>query len=77
MNNKTSSSGMGFFGVLGTIFIVLKLLKVIDWPWLWVLSPFWIGLIISIVVFTIVFIVIYYEDKKYSKKYQKNNKKKG
>ena len=24
------------------IFIVLKLVGVIDWPWLWVLSPFWI-----------------------------------
>jgi hypothetical protein len=30
---------MGFFSVLGLIFITLKLLGVIDWAWLWVLAP--------------------------------------
>lgn len=28
---------------LGLIFIVLKLVGVIDWAWIWVLCPFWIG----------------------------------
>lgn len=32
------------FGVLGLIFITLKLTNFIDWSWLWVLSPFWIPL---------------------------------
>ncbi len=31
-------------GVLGIVFIVLKLCGVIDWSWWWVLAPFWIGL---------------------------------
>ena len=34
---------------LGLIFIVLKLLVVITWSWLWVLSPFWIPFVIGII----------------------------
>ena len=41
-NSSTSSSGIGLVGVLGIVFIVLKLAGVVDWSWLWVLSPFWI-----------------------------------
>ena len=41
--------GGNLFTTLGLIFIVLKLLDVITWSWLWVLSPFWIPLIIGIV----------------------------
>lgn len=46
MSNKssTSSSGIGFTGLLTITFIVLKLCNVITWPWLWVLSPAWIPL---------------------------------
>lgn len=36
---------------LGITFIVLKLCKVINWPWLWVLSPFWIPWAIVIAAF--------------------------
>lgn len=44
--------GGELFTTLGLIFIVLKLLGVITWSWLWVLSPFWIpfiGVILSII----------------------------
>lgn len=34
--------------ILGAIFITLKLCGKIAWSWVWVLSPFWIGAIISI-----------------------------
>lgn len=36
------------FGVLGLIFITLKLTNFIDWSWLWVLSPFWIPLTLGL-----------------------------
>lgn len=36
-----SSSGIGFFGMLGILFIGLKLAHVIDWSWWWVLTPLW------------------------------------
>ena len=42
------SSGIGFRGLLTIVFIVLKLLKVINWSWLWVLAPIWIPIIITI-----------------------------
>ena len=33
-------------GILLIIFIVLKLVGVIAWSWLWVLSPLWIGVLL-------------------------------
>lgn len=33
---------LGCVSTLGIVFIILKLLNVINWSWLWVLSPFWI-----------------------------------
>lgn len=44
-NNNRSSGGIGFVGVLTIVFIVLKLINVINWSWLWVLSPLWISAI--------------------------------
>lgn len=35
--------GVGFGGLLAILFIGLKLDHVIDWEWVWVLSPLWIG----------------------------------
>ena len=51
-NNSTSSAsgGIGFGGVLTIVFIVLKLVGVINWSWLWVLSPIWISIAIWLVV---------------------------
>lgn len=34
---------IGFASLLTLLFIGLKLGKVIDWSWLWVLSPTWIS----------------------------------
>lgn len=48
--NSGGSGGLGFFSVLQIVFIVLKLCKIIDWPWVWVLSPMWISAIIVFVV---------------------------
>lgn len=35
--------------ILGLLFITLKLTNHIDWSWWWVLSPFWISLILTVV----------------------------
>ena len=53
-NERISISLGGLPGLLGLIFIVLKLCKVIDWSWLWVLSPFWIGLALGLICVVIV-----------------------
>ena len=54
MSDNRSSGGMSFVGVLTLIFIVLKLVGVIKWSWIAVLSPLWIALIIDIIIIIIV-----------------------
>jgi hypothetical protein len=51
--SSSSSSGVGFAGLLTVLFIGLKLGKVIDWPWIWVLSPLWISAAIALLVLLI------------------------
>ena len=59
---NSSSSGIGFCGLLTIAFIVLKLTKHIDWSWWWVISPLLISTAIGLIL-AIVFIWI--EEKKY------------
>ena len=40
-NSNSGSGGIGFFGLLTIVFIVLKLTKIIDWSWWWVTAPAW------------------------------------
>lgn len=37
--NQAASGGIGFFGLLGIVFITLKLCNVINWSWWLVLLP--------------------------------------
>lgn len=55
--NKTVNRGIGTSTLLGIIFIILKISGVIDWEWLWVLSPFWIPISIFVVVLLVIFII--------------------
>ncbi len=55
--NNNTSGGIGFFGLLTIVFIVLKLTKVINWSWWWVLSPIWIWIILIIIIFIIILIM--------------------
>lgn len=64
---EKESGGIGFVGVLQITFIVLKLCKVIDWSWWWVLSPIWISTALTILIVLIGIIVIYVRDKRWSK----------
>lgn len=41
---------VGFLGLLTIVFVALKLTGVVNWSWLWVLSPLWIGAIIWLIV---------------------------
>lgn len=58
MKANYNSNGIGFVGALTIAFIVLKLMKIIDWSWWWVLSPLWISTLVVIVVIAVVFLVI-------------------
>ena len=54
-NNSNSRTGIGFTGLLQLLFIALKLVGVINWSWLWVLSPTWISLVIVVICLIIMF----------------------
>lgn len=45
-NSETTSSGIGFTGLLTIVFIALKLTGYINWSWWWVLSPLWLPWVI-------------------------------
>lgn len=47
-------TGLNLGDVLLVVFIILKLCKVINWSWFWVLSPLWISLIIYIILVIII-----------------------
>lgn len=55
-NNSSSSAsgGIGVTGLLGVAFVILKLCGVIDWSWLWVLSPFWISAAVGIIILLVI-----------------------
>ena len=52
-NNSSSGGGIGFFGLLGILFIGLKLGGVIDWSWWWVLLPLYGGIVIAVLILLI------------------------
>lgn len=56
MDKKATRGGMGFLSTLTLIFVVLKLLGLIDWPWLWVLSPIWIFVLLIAAVFGVILV---------------------
>lgn len=44
---------MSFPGVLFVVFLVLKLIHVIDWSWWWITAPLWAGLALFAVMFVV------------------------
>lgn len=56
MDQRVKRGGMGTLSVLTLILIVLKLTGLIDWSWVWVLSPVWIPGLFFAVVFAIILI---------------------
>ena len=61
---KAKSGGIGLSGILGIVFIVLKLCGVIDWNWVWVLAPFWIPLALGLLILIVTLTITAIGDKK-------------
>ena len=65
--SSSSSSGIGFFGLLGVLFIGLKLTGYIDWSWWWVTAPLWgpvaFALAIAIAITPIALGVVYFRNR--------------
>ena len=64
MEKNTGSSGLGLSSVLTIIFIVLKLVDVIDWSWWWVFSPTLISIGLTVIIFVGLCIYAAHEDEK-------------
>ena len=56
---SSSGGGIGFCGLLTIVFIVLKLIGVINWSWFWVLSPAIFGTALVLVFFLVGLIVVW------------------
>lgn len=53
---KASNGGVGIFGTVGIVFIVLKLAGVVDWPWWVVLCPLWVPLALLLLLIMVVLV---------------------
>ena len=56
-NNNSSSSGIGFTGLLTILFIGLKLTGYIDWSWWWVVSPLWISALLFVGILVVMLVI--------------------
>jgi hypothetical protein len=66
-SSSSSSASISTAGLLGVLFVGLKLTGFIHWPWLWVLAPFWIPIAIILAIFGMVgigFVIAYFLDNK-------------
>lgn len=54
-SSSSSSSGIGFGGLLQVAFIVLKLMGYINWSWLWVFFPTWGGILLIVLISLLVY----------------------
>jgi hypothetical protein len=57
MSGNASSGGIGVIGLLGVVFVTLKLTGHIDWSWWLVTLPFWGGIALGAIALVIAFIV--------------------
>jgi len=56
-SSSSSSGGIGFTGLLTVLFIGLTLTGYINWPWIWVLSPIWISILLTLTILAIILII--------------------
>ena len=56
-SDQTSSAagGIGVVGLLGVLFVGLKLTGIIDWSWWWVTAPFWGGFALLLGILVLIF----------------------
>lgn len=58
-NQEVTINGIGFVGLLQIVFIILKLCKIINWGWFFVLLPAIAYVVLGIFMFLIAFVVAY------------------
>lgn len=56
---KIKIHNSSFLTLLTLLFITLKLLKVINWSWFWVLCPLWVNFLLVILASIVVYYICY------------------
>lgn len=59
-DTEIKTVGFGFLDALGILFIALKLLDKIAWPWVWVLAPVWIQLALFAIALAVILIAAFF-----------------
>lgn len=65
-SSSSTSSGIGFCGLLTIVFVIFKLLGKITWSWWWVFAPIWIpGIIVGgiLLIIGIVALIVWIKEK--------------
>lgn len=52
-----NGGGLGFFGLLGILFIGLRLANVIDWPWWIVLLPVYGPILLAVAIVAVIWML--------------------
>lgn len=73
-NSNNRSSGLGLGSVLTIVFIVLKVTKVIDWSWWWVLSPLWISFLLRLFIIGIYILIDIFSEKSCYRRYRRHER---
>ena len=65
-NNRgtTAGGGLNILGVVEIVFIILKLLGIINWSWWIVLIPLWIDLGITLLIILVIIVAIIMDNKR-------------
>ena len=63
-NKEVKTVGLGFADALALLFIALKLCGVINWSWIWVLSPIWISISFLGLIFLVIVVISIIADRK-------------
>ena len=63
MSKDQRYSGPGFFTLLAVSFITLKLSGILNWSWLWILSPIWVPITILLCSLGVAWVVLTFRQK--------------
>jgi len=64
-NNNKHAVGLDVGTILTIVFVVLKLCGVINWAWIWVLSPLWISAAITIVLIILLIVIAKIKERQF------------
>jgi len=63
-SSSSSTGGISLLGLLGVLFIGLKLTGNIDWPWWQVLAPIWGGFLLGVTIIVGIITFVWWVDHK-------------